>query len=52
MSSRPTELRRNSAYIKYYLVYFRLIAMNVLPLLVLIFLNVRIALDIRYAKVQ
>jgi len=51
-SIRPTALRQNTLYIKYYIVYFRLVFMHVLPLLIMIFLNVRIALDIRSAKVQ
>jgi len=51
-SVRPTELRKNSAYIKFYILYFRLFFMAVLPLLIMVFLNLRIALDIRSAKVQ
>ena len=48
---RPTALRTNSAYIKYYIVYFRLFFLAVLPLLIMIVLNIRIAADIKSAKV-
>lgn len=49
-SIRPTALRTNSAYIKYYIVYFRLFFLAVLPLFIMIVLNIRIAADIKSAK--
>jgi hypothetical protein len=50
--ARPTSLRVNSTYIKYYIVYFRLFFMAVVPLLLMIFLNAKIVCDIKSAQVQ
>ena len=51
MYRRPTSLRVNSNYIKYYIVYFRLLFMAVVPLLLMIFLNAKIVWDIKSAQV-
>ena len=49
---RPTSLRVNSDYIKYYIVYFRLFFMAVVPLLLMVFLNAKIVWDIKSAQVR
>jgi hypothetical protein len=49
---RPTSLRVNSDYIKYYIVYFRLFFMAVVPLLLMVFLNAKIVWDIKSAQVK
>ncbi len=49
---RPTSLRVNSDYIKYYIVYFRLFFMAVVPLLFMVFLNAKIVWDIKSAQVR
>jgi len=48
---RPTSLRVNSDYIKYYIVYFRLFFMAIVPLLLMVFLNAKIVCDIKSAQV-
>ncbi len=48
---RPTSLRVDSNYIKYYIVYFRLFFMALVPLLLMVFLNAKIVCDIKSAQV-
>lgn len=47
---RPTDLRKNSNYIKFYKTYFRLFSTAVIPFFGLIFINARIILDLRQLK--
>jgi len=46
----PTELRKNSNYIKYYRTYFRIFSTAVIPFLALIFINLRIIVDLSHVK--
>ena len=47
---RPTELRKDSNYIKFYKTYFRLFSTAVIPFLALIFINLRIIADLSHMK--
>jgi len=47
---RPTELRKDSNYIKFYKTYFRLFSTAVIPFLALIFINLRIIVDLSHLK--
>jgi len=47
-----TALRRNSDYMKYYIVYFRMFTTAIIPLILMVFLNFRIIIDIRSVKVK
>jgi len=47
-----TSLRRNTQYMKYYIVYFRMFITAVIPLLLMAFLNIRIIIDIRMSKTK
>ena len=47
---RATELRRNSNYIKFYRTYFRIFSTAVIPFLALIFINLRIIVDLSHVK--
>ena len=47
-----TALRRNSDYMKYYIVYFRMFTTAIIPLILMVFLNFRIIIDIRTLKVK
>merc|ERR1712106_456289 len=47
-----TALRRNSAYMKYYIVYFRIFTTAIIPLVLMIFLNLRIIIDFGTVKVK
>jgi len=47
---RTTELRHNSNYIKFYRTYFRLFSTAVIPFLALIFINLRIIVDLSHVK--
>lgn len=49
---RPTELRKNSNYIKFYIIYFRLFSTAVVPLVVLIVINMKIILELRQVKAK
>merc|ERR1712212_768504 len=40
-----TALRRNSDYMKYYIVYFRMFTTAIIPLILMVFLNLRIIID-------
>ena len=47
-----TPLRRNSEYMKYYIVYFRMFLTAIIPLILMVFLNLRIIIDIGTIKVK
>ena len=47
---RATELRKNSNYIKFYRTYFRIFSTAVIPFLALIFINLRIIVDLSHVK--
>ena len=46
----PTELRKDSNYIKFYRTYFRILSTAVIPFLALIFINLRIIVDLSHVK--
>jgi len=47
---RATELRKNSNYIKFYRTYFKIFSTAVVPFLALIFINLRIIVDLSHVK--
>lgn len=51
-ASRPTELRKDSNYIKFYKTYFRLFSTAVIPFLVLIVINARIIIELKQVKAK
>lgn len=49
---KRTPLRADKNYIKFYILYFRMFVIGIIPLITIIFLNIRIMYDLKTAKVQ
>ena len=47
---RPTELRKDSSYIKFYITYFRLFSTAIIPLIALVTINSRILCELKKIK--
>lgn len=49
---KKTALRADKNYIKFYILYFRMFVNGILPLIAIIFLNIRVMYDLKTAKIQ